>query len=246
MNYKILILLFFVYSCVPETKIENIKFDQSFSNIGFALVSNEQLITKKIIKKEIDDRSLKIYQRKLKPNTSVKITNLINNKSIIATVDKQIKYPKFYNSVISKRIADEIKLNLKEPYIRVVEINKNSTFVANKSKTYEEERSVANKVPVLEIGIKDLSLNKKKIKSKEKDGNFEYIIKIADFYYVETAKMLKKRVMNELKIKNVKIGKISENKYRTYLGPFNNLNSIEKAFYKILKLDFENIEIIKL
>ena len=58
--------------------------------------------------------------------------------------------------------------------------------------------------------------------------------------------MLKGRIKKELNIKTVKIGKISDTKFRTYLGPFNDINSLKNSFYKILKLNFENIEIIKL
>ena len=58
--------------------------------------------------------------------------------------------------------------------------------------------------------------------------------------------MLKKRIKNELKIKDVNISKISDTKFRTYLGPFNELYLLKEAYNNILKLDFENIEIIKL
>ena len=247
MNYKVLIIFFLTFSCVKEPKLSNINFDQSFENSGFALVSSDKLVDNNIIKRKIDERSLVIYQRNLKPNTNVKITNLINNKSVIAIVGKKVMYPKFYNSVVSKRIADEIDLNRNEPYTKVVEINKNSTFLANKTKTYAEERSVAGKMPVLEIGIKDLNNSNKKNEPLIKTNrDFKYIIKIADFYYVETAKMLKKRIKNELKIKDVNISKISDTKFRTYLGPFNELYLLKEAYNNILKLDFENIEIIKL
>jgi cell division protein FtsN len=38
---------------------------------------------------------------------------------------------------------------------------------------------------------------------------------------------------------------ISGKKYRVYLGPFNNINSLQNSYYDIDMLDFENIEIIK-
>ena len=72
------------------------------------------------------------------------------------------------------------------------------------------------------------------------------MIKIGDFYYLETANLLKKRVKNEIKIKNVKINEITKTKFRVYSGPYENLESIKKDFYKILQLKFENIEIIKI
>ena len=57
--------------------------------------------------------------------------------------------------------------------------------------------------------------------------------------------MLIKRIINETKIKNARIKKISINKYRVYLGPFDNINSLQKSFNDINILEFDNIEFIK-
>ena len=54
-----------------------------------------------------------------------------------------------------------------------------------------------------------------------------------------------KRIRNETNIKKANIKKISDRKYRVYLGPFNNINSLQKSYNDIMILDFENIEIIK-
>ena len=43
-----------------------------------------------------------------------------------------------------------------------------------------------------------------------------------------------------------KIKKISDTKYRVYLGPYTDIIALKKAFDDIFKLDFENIEVIKL
>ena len=56
---------------------------------------------------------------------------------------------------------------------------------------------------------------------------------------------MKNRIINETKIKNVKINKLSSNAFRVYLGPFKDLKSIEKAFNDMVIIDFENLEIIK-
>ena len=58
--------------------------------------------------------------------------------------------------------------------------------------------------------------------------------------------MLKKRLINEFNFKNVYIEKITKNSFRVYKGPFENLESIKKEYNDISKLNFENIEIIKL
>lgn len=247
MNFKYIFIFIFLFSCKTIEKTDKINFDQTFSNAGFTLIYDEVLFKNKTINKIIDDRSLTIFQRNLKTNTQVKITNLINNKSVLAVVGKKANYPLFFNSVISKRIATEIEIDFNEPYVQIEEINKNSSFIANKAKTFDEEREVAEKAPVLEIGIKDLNIKTDILLNKDRSSEeFKYVIKIADFYYLETAKLLKKRIVNDLDIKDVKINELSKNQFRVYLGPYKNLNNLKKNFNKIMKLEFENIEIIKL
>ena len=56
---------------------------------------------------------------------------------------------------------------------------------------------------------------------------------------------MKNRIDNETNVDNSKIRKLSENKYRVYLGPFSDINSLQKSFNDIRILEFENIEIIK-
>ncbi len=247
MNYKIIFVIFFLFnSCVPVETSKKINFNRIYSNSGFALVYKDEFFKEKIISKKIDNRSLIIFSKRLKPNSYVKVTNLLNNKSIIAKVGQRSNYPPFYNSVLSLRVSEDIELNLLEPYVSITQINKNSTFIADKSKTYKEERNVAEKVPILEIGIKDLSTETKKINKTNYKKKFSYVIKVADFYYEETAKMLEKRINNEVNVQNVNISKLSQTKFRVFLGPYYDLISLKENFNKVLKLDFENLEILKI
>ena len=242
-----IIVLLCISNCSMETLVKNKPSENlvnGFSNKGFALVYSENLYQKKIVDKKITERSLTIFQKNLKTNTQVKITNILNNRSIIAVVGKNSKYPSFNNAVLSIRIADELDLDTDEPYIEILEILENSIFIAQKAKTYEEEKNVAEKAPVNGIAINDL--NSEKIKSKKiKNKKFSYIVKIADFYFQDTAIIMLDRIMTESLIKNPKIKKISDKKYRVYLGPFNNINSLQKSYNDISILEFENIEIIK-
>ena len=57
--------------------------------------------------------------------------------------------------------------------------------------------------------------------------------------------MMLNRIKTESLIKNPKIKKISDKKYRVYLGPFTNINSLQKSYNDISILEFDNIEIIK-
>jgi hypothetical protein len=246
---KLLILLCIILlnNCTisPITKNKkNISLDNPFINKGFSLIYNDKFYNNKIISKKINDRSLIIFQKNLKKNTIVKITNVLNNKSIMGTVGSNADYPLFNNAVLSVRIADEIDLNENEPYVEILEVLEDTVFVARRAKTFEEEKKVANKAPVNNINISDLNI--KEINTEnELSKKFSYEIKIADFYFNDTALLLVDRIIKQTNIKDAKIKKINEKKYRVYAGPFDNINSLQKSFNDISILEFENIEIIK-
>ena len=250
MFYKNILFIFFCLflSNCTTTNLDKNKPNETivngYSNKGFALVYSEELYKKKIINKKIDERSLIVFQKNLKINTPIKITNILNNKSLIATVGKNSKYPTFNNVVLSKRIAEELDLIIDQPYVEILEILENSIFVAQKAKTYEEEKSVAVKAPVNEININNLNDEEKK-GQRLVNVKFSYTVKIADFYFKDTAIMMLKRIKTESPVRNPKIEKITNKKYRVYLGPFNNINSLQKSYNDISILAFENIEIIK-
>ena len=156
----------------------------------------------------------------------------------------RVKFSNFYNSILSLRIAEELELDFDEPYIELVLVSKDSTFIAKKAKMFEEERSVAEKAPVDGILINDLNKKKQK-KKKLKKKIFSYSIKIADFYYKDTAELMVDRIKKETLINNLKIIRLSKTKYRVLIGPFNDIKSLQKSFEKIHLLNFENLEIIK-
>jgi len=246
-NFLITVILFLLANCTtnnPSTNTKNAFIKNGFSNKGFALIFNQTDYDNGLITKKIDERSLLIFQKNLKVNTEVKITNMLNNKSLIAKVGRDSNYPLFNNSVVSIRIADELDLDIEEPYIEVIEILKNSMFIAKKAKTFDEEKNVAIKAPVKSIDINNLNtnnINNKKTSNKK----FSYEIKVADFYFNDTAKIMVDRIINETMASNPKIKKISKAKYRVFLGPFININSLQKSYNDISILGFENIEIIK-
>ena len=248
MNFKIIVIfLILLTSCVNNTNkqpSEILSINNKFYNSGFTLIYDDDLYYEKIINKKMDDRDLIIFQKNLKKGTSVKLINPINNKSLLAHVGKKTIYPSFNNSVVSKRIALELELNDDEPYIIIEEIVDNSAFFAKKAKTYEEEKKVANKAPVEKILVNDLNKISKN-NSTKKTKKFNYSIKIADFYFEDSAKNMKKKIINESSIKNVDIIEKTKNKYRVIIGPYLDLKSLQKDYNKLEKLNFENIQIIK-
>ena len=64
-----------------------------------------------------------------------------------------------------------------------------------------KKKKVADKVPVEEINIKNIANNENKTKivtNKSKSKvSFKYIIKIADLYFEDSAKILKNRLLIE-------------------------------------------------
>ena len=242
--FIVLILSFFLIGCQQTlNNSKKIQFVPSnkYTNSGFALIYNNNLTELK----KLDDRSLNIYHKSLKKKSIVKIINPANGKYLIAEVkSNKMKFSNFYNSVLSLRIAEELELNSDEPFINLILLPKNSTFIAKKAKMFEEEKSVADKAPVDGIQINDL--NKKKPKKKIiKNDNFLYSIKIADFYYEDTAINIINRIKNETSLKKLRIIELSKTKYRVLIGPFNDIKSLKESFEKIDFLNFENLEILK-
>ena len=251
MNYKSILIVFFIFLVGCEQNnlkkdVVNREIMSKYKNSGFTLVYDPVLKKEKKISKKIDNKSLFIFHKNLKKNSFVKITNPINQKTVIAEViSNKVSFSDFYNSVITSRIADELSLNLNEPYIDLVLISQNSTFIAKKAKTYNEEKKVAEKAPVDGIQIDNLGdVNQPKNKAK-KDNIFSYSIKIADFYYKDSAMNMSNRIIDETNITNPVIKTISNTKYRVLLGPFNDIKKLEDSFNEIKSLDFENIEILK-
>ena len=109
---------------------------------------------------------------------------------------------------------------------------------------FDEERTVAEKAPVDGIQINDLNQKKEK-KLKIKDDSFSYSIKVADFYYKDTAQVMIDRIKNEIYINNLSIVRLSQTKYRVLIGPFNDIKSLKDSFEKMNSLSFENLEILK-
>ena len=246
LNNILILIIFILFTNCNQHYSKNsnslgFKHENKYSNSGFTLIYNDNLDIKKL-----DDRSLLIFHKNLKNKSLVKISNPINNKSLIAQVkSNRVKFSNFYNSVISSRIAEILELDYNEPYIEISSISKNSTFVAKKAKTFEEEKEVAEKAPIDGIKISNLNDDKNNQKKQVSNENFSYAIKVADFYYEKTAYLMIDRIKTETSITNIKLIKLSKTNYRVLLGPFNDINILKETFEKMNLLYFENLEILK-
>jgi hypothetical protein len=239
-----LFILVFISGCEQyggKSKKVNFKPEIKYRNTGFALIYNENLDLKKL-----DQRSLEIFHKSLKKKSQVKITNPLNGKSLIAKIkSNNVKFSNFYNSVISERIAEDLEINPLEPYVEIVLISKDSTFIANKAKTFDEEKKVAEKAPIDGIKISSLNESKENIKIKKSDQKISYSIKVADFYYKKSAFLMIDRIKSETTIKTIKLVELSKNNFRVLLGPFNDIKSLQESFEQMNSLNFENLEILK-
>ena len=247
MNYKIIITIFLsiiLFGCETSKnvkKINQLNLDNRYKNSGFALIYNDNFKSKKL-----DQRSLQIFHNNLKAKSQVKITNPVNNKSLIAEIkSNRVKFSNFYNSVITDRIVEELEINISEPYIEIVLISKDTTFIAKKSKTFEEEKKVAEKAPIDGIQISSLGDDNKKKDKKKSKKTFSYSIIVADFYYKKSANLMIDRIKKETLLDNINLIKISQTNYRVLLGPFNDINSLKESFEKMKSLNFENLKILK-
>tara|TARA_B100001123_G_scaffold226562_1_gene255005 strand:- start:149 stop:904 length:756 start_codon:yes stop_codon:yes gene_type:complete len=234
----------FLYSCADYnvTKGKQKKERQYFSSTGFALIYDDNLYAQKVVNKKINNDEIKVMHNLLKVSTPVKIINPNNSKIVEAKISKRAEYPKIFNIVISKKIASTLELDLDNPFVEIIEVKKNKTFIAKKSNTYDEEKNVAEKVPVDEIKMDELSTNNSETKNKVfNDTNFTILIN--DFYYKDSAINLKNELIEKTGFTNISIKKINNNKYRLLAGPFKNFNALKTTYISLNNLGFESLNV---
>jgi len=244
-SWKYIVILFlFLNNCESYNKNISKKEDDKiyFSSTGFALIYENILYEKKTVNKKINNDDILILHDSLKKNTPVKITNLKNSKYIKTKIYKKAKYPKIFNLVLSKKAASILDLDFENPLVEIIELKKNKTFIAKEGNIFDEEKNVAEKAPVDEITMNDITKKKLELKSKEISDE-KFIIIISDFYYKDTAITLKNDLINKISIKNIYVKKINDKKYRLLVGPFKNFNALKTTYISLNNLGFENLNI---
>jgi cell division protein FtsN len=68
---------------------------------------------------------------------------------------------------------------------------------------------------------------------------------ISDFYYLDSAENLKIELTKKTKLEGFAIKKINNKKYRLYIGPFQNFNSLKSTYISLNKLGFDELRIYK-
>tara|TARA_A100001011_G_scaffold245472_1_gene253422 strand:+ start:580 stop:1314 length:735 start_codon:yes stop_codon:yes gene_type:complete len=240
MKFNLFILLILLVSCKPTTSTKYVK--KTFYSKGFAYIYNEKDYENKIINKKIKPNEIIISSNNIKKGTLLKISNPTNGKNIIAKNTKKINYPDFYKILIVENIAEQLKLNKNFPYIEIEEIKKNKSFIAKKAEMHADEKQIPNKAPVEKVKISNLgkkTLNKSDVKPK-------FVIILGNFYSLDSAKSLKKRIYNEsllLRNKKISIKKINNNNYEVFLGPYYTINIIKNDYIALKQINFEEIDV---
>ncbi len=242
-KFVILVLFITLYSCAVT--IEK-KSDQEeklyFTSKGFALIYDKKLFEEGLVNKKINNEKISSIHSFLKPGTPIQIINLSNSKSVNLNVSKKANYPAIFNIVISKKIAKLLELDSNNPYVEIIEVKKNKTFVSKKTTTFDEEKNVAEKAPVEEIVMDDLS-KQATTSTKNNDIQKNYIIVISDFFYLTSAENLKNNLISKTKYSNFKVKKIAANKYRLSVGPFKDFSSLKSTYISLNNLGFEDLNI---
>ena len=244
-KFSILLILLFLTSCAEyklKSKTNNTR--EYYSSKGFALIYEDDLYLNKTINKRITKDNFIALHSSLKRNTFIKVINPTNMKEIELKVFKNATYPKIFNLVITKNTAELLELDIDNPFIEIYEVKKNKTFIAKESNTFNEEKNVAEKAPVEDIEIDDLSKNVVKIKKKTiKKTNF-YLV-VSHFYYKDSADKLKINLTKQTKMNNFRVEKISDNKFRLGAGPFKNFNALKSTYISLNNLGFDDLKIYK-
>ena len=215
-----------------------------YSSKGFALIYEENHFKQKILKKKINNEEIRVFHNSLKKGTLIKVINPDNSKVIETKISAKTNYPGIFNVVISKKVALFLELDLNNPYVEILEIKRNKTFIAKKSNTFDEEKNVADKAPVDEILMDDLNKNETET-NKQIMKTKKFTLIISDFYYENSAINLKNELIKKINLKNISIDKINNNKYRLLVGPFENFNALKTTYISLNNLGFENLEVYK-
>ena len=240
MKFSLIFIIFFLFSCSNGTF--NTNNNKSYTSKGFALIYDENDYQKKIISTKLNPNNIEIGHNQLNKNSYVVITNPINKKSLTLKVSKKVKYPDFFKVLITEKLANELNLNPKMPYIEIEKRVKNKSFVAKKAVTHSEEKNVLTKVPITKVKINDISKDSKD-PSKNQYAN-EYSIIVGNFYSKKWAESLIDILVNEDINKEVfKVIKLGKNNYQLLAGPYTSINTLKSDYFKLNKYGFDNLDL---
>ena len=241
MKFKYFIIFSFLLSCAGSnfTKMSIIPYNAK----GFALIFNENDYQDKIVSIRLKNDKPYASTNMINAGKTLRLTNPENKKTIEIKNYRKSKYPLFYKILINENIASQLSLDRDVPFIEIQEIKKNKSFVAKETTTFSEEKKISNKAPVTKVRIDNISKDKI-INKMKKTKKFDIIL--GEFYSINSAKLLEKRLKTELRNFNLKMLRINiktANKIELISGPYKNINKLKKDFISLTNFGFEDLDI---
>ena len=131
-----LIVFFFILiaSCQTFSSYEN---NNTYEKIGFAEFTKN------------DD----VIHRNIAPNSKVKITNLLNKKSLVVEVNKNSNFQKEREIIIPNKYMALLELNYNLPIVKIETLRTNKTFKADTTKIFDEEKKITQNVEIKNVDI---------------------------------------------------------------------------------------------
>jgi hypothetical protein len=221
MRNKVIVLFFIlITSCQTFSIYEN---NNTYEKIGFAEFTKN------------DD----VIHRNITPNSKVKITNLLNKKSLIVEVNKNSNFKKEREIIIPNKYMDLLELNYNLPIVKIESLRTNKTFKADTAKIFDEEKKTTQNVEIKNVYIVDLSKN-----NSSKNNNLnKLIIYYGDFTFKNSAIDMVSLLKKEIKNLNPTVIQVNK-KFRVKVATINDISEFDIFFNKIVNTKFDNYNII--
>jgi hypothetical protein len=221
MRSRVIVLFFIlIASCQTFSTFEK---NNTYEKIGFAeLTINDDVI-----------------HRNITPNSKVKITNLLNKKSLVVEVNKNSNFKKEREIIIPDKYMDLLELNYNLPIVKIETLRTNKTFKADTAKIFDEEKKITQNVEIKNVDIIDLSKNNS---SKNINLN-KLIIYYGDFTFKNSALDMASLLKKEIKNLNPTVIQVNK-KFRVKVATINDISEFDIFFNKIVNTKFDNYNII--
>ena len=180
-----------------------------------------------------------VIHRNITPNSKVRITNLLNKKSIIVEINKNSNYKNEREIIIPNKYIDLLELNYNLPVVKIETLRTNKTFKADTTKIFEEEKKITQNVEIKNVDIVDLSKN-----NYSKNNNLnKLIIYYGDFTFKNSALDMVSLLKKEIKNLNPTVIQVNK-KFRVKVATINDINEFDIFFNKIVNTKFDNYNIM--
>ena len=216
MRNKIIVLFFIlIASCQNYSSYEK---NITYEKIGFVEFNKNE----------------DVLHRNIEPNNQIKITNLLNKKSVIVSINKNSNYKKEREIILPNKYLDLLELNSNLPIVKVETIRTNKTFKAETAKIFEEEKKISQNIETKNVDIVDLSINK-----TSKDISLKrVVIYYGDFTFKNSAIDMVSLLKKEIKNVNPTIIQVNK-KFRVKAVTISDINEFDIFFNKIVNTKFE-------